>query len=110
MAVSQKNFEKIPGSPIGYWVSESIQNLIFKQKIINEDYQCREGIHTTDNKKYIRLWHEVSIPSIAFNCSCYDDVDKAGTWVPYNKGGGYRKWYGLNENNTSVNFYRKIKS
>ena len=106
--VSQKNFEKIPGSPIGYWVSESIQNLIFKQKIINEDYQCREGIHTTDNKKYIRLWHEVSIPSIAFNCSCYDDVDKAGTWVPYNKGGGYRKWYGLNENIIAFNeSYRK---
>ena len=29
--------------------------------------------------------------------NCYKDIDSSGKWVPYAKGGSYRKWYGNNE-------------
>ena len=96
--VEQKNFEKIPGAPIGYWVGEKMIETISSHESIDNKYYCREGLHTTDNKKYVRLWPEVSYKSIALGCNNYEDVDSKGTWVPYNKGGGFRRWYGLNEN------------
>ncbi len=64
---------------------------------IDNNFKCREGLHTTDNKKYVRLWHEVAFSKIACNCHNYDEVDENGIWVPYNKGGGFRRWFGLNE-------------
>ena len=96
--VSQQDFEKIPGCPIGYWVSEKMIETISSHESIDNKYFCREGLHTTDNKKYVRLWSEVSFKSIALDCNNYEDVDSKGRWVPYNKGGGFRRWYGLNEN------------
>lgn len=96
--VEQKNFEKIPGCSIGYWVSEKIIETMASKQAIDNYYFCREGLHTTDNKKYVRLWQEVAYTNIAFDCNDYSDVDSKGTWVPYNKGGGFRRWYGLNEN------------
>ena len=95
--VSQQNFEKIPGCPIGYWVSEKMIEVINEASPIDNNFKCREGLHTTDNKKYVRLWHEVAFSKIACNCHNYDDVDENGIWVPYNKGGGFRRWFGLNE-------------
>ena len=96
--VCQKDFEKIPGCPIGYWVSEKMIETISSHESIDNKYYCREGLHTTDNKKYVRLWPEVSFKSIALGCNNYEDVDSKGRWIPYNKGGGFRRWYGLNEN------------
>lgn len=95
--VSQQNFEKIPGCPIGYWVSEKMIEVINEASPIDNNFKCREGLHTTDNKKYVRLWHEVAFSKIASNCHNYDEVDENGIWVPYNKGGGFRRWFGLNE-------------
>lgn len=95
--VSQQNFEKIPGCPIGYWVSEKMIEVINEASPIDNNFKCREGLHTTDNKKYVRLWHEVAFSKIACNCHNYDEVDENGIWVPYNKGGGFRRWFGLNE-------------
>ncbi len=95
--VNQSNFKKIPGYPIGYWISEKMISIISSSTPIDNNYKCREGLHTTDNKKYVRLWSEVNSKLIAFNCDNYDEVDALGTWVPYNKGGGFRRWYGLND-------------
>lgn len=95
--VSQQNFEKIPGCPIGYWVSEKMIEVINEASPIDDNFKCREGLHTTDNKKYVRFWYEVAISKIALNCQNYAEVDENGTWVPYNKGGGFRRWFGLNE-------------
>ncbi|MDY4627047.1 MAG: BREX-1 system adenine-specific DNA-methyltransferase PglX [Prevotella sp.] len=105
--VDQKDFERIPGCVIGYWLSQNFMRLFENHNDIDSMYKCREGIHTTDNKKYVKLWFEVSSRLIAFNCKNYSDVDSKGDWVPYNKGGGYRKWYGLNE--CIVAFSRKYR-
>ena len=35
---------------------------------------------------------------IITNATQYSDIDNNGKWVPYNKGGEFRKWYGNNDN------------
>ena len=52
---------------------------------------------TADNNRFVRYWQEVSIHNTAFGCdSDYDATISMCKWFPYNKGGGYRKWYGNN--------------
>ncbi|MCI2087045.1 MAG: BREX-1 system adenine-specific DNA-methyltransferase PglX [Prevotella sp.] len=105
--VDQKKFEQIPGSPIGYWVSEKIIDCISNSEEIGIAFKCREGIHTSNNEKYVRFWIEVDEKKIVFKAKNYIDIDTQGTWVPYNKGGGFRKWYGLN--NYIIAFNKKYR-
>lgn len=42
----------------------------------------------------MRFWAEVNTSTIGLNQKEYS---KKYRWYPYNKGGGYRKWYGYNE-------------
>ena len=95
--VEQNNFEKIPGCPIGYWVSKTVQELFIFNKKSDEVISLREGIHTGKNELFLRYWHEVSITKIAFNCTSEDEVDANGKWIPYNKGGAPRRWFGNND-------------
>ena len=95
--VSQQNFKKIPGCPIGYWVSEKIKAIFANNPCCDTVISLREGIHTGKNELFLRFWFEVSSPQIAYNCSSIEEVDKVGKWVPYNKGGSPRKWYGNND-------------
>lgn len=93
----QSNFEKIPGSPIAYWVSERFYDCFTGKEPLDNHYAMREGIHTADNNRFLRLWHEVNSYKFVTNATCYEDIDRLGKWVPYNKGGQFRKWYGNNE-------------
>ncbi|SHF69865.1 Type II restriction/modification system, DNA methylase subunit YeeA [Bacteroides luti] len=79
---NQNDFEKIPGSPIGYWLSQKSFDS-FESTKISDFYIVRNGISTGDNVKYLRLWHEVSLLNT--------------NWKPCNKGGSFRRWYGNNE-------------
>ena len=96
---NQKQFEQIPGAPIAYWVSENILNKVFKgRNCLDNAFYMREGIHTSDNNRFTRLWHEISFKKVKCDASNYEDIDSSYTrWIPYNKGGGFRKWYGNNE-------------
>ena len=81
--VSQQNFEKIPGCPIGYWVSDSWLNVFSKDTL--KDKTTSDGqTKTGDNNKYLRLIWEVSFKTIG----------KEHKWVKHPKGGGFRKWFG----------------
>ncbi|WP_449402793.1 hypothetical protein [Exiguobacterium artemiae] len=94
---NQSNFSKIPGTPIAYWVSEKIiENFI--ESSIGSYLTTREGMATADNNKFLRHWFEVIDTSISFTCqNRRDALEQKVKWVPYNKGGSYRKWYGNNE-------------
>lgn len=92
--IFQKNFEKIPGCPIGYWVSPNTIELIKENSyFISNIMITREGMATADNPRFLRNWSEVEVNKISFNARSCNDGYK---WYPYNKGGGERKWYGLN--------------
>lgn len=87
--VEQKNFEKIPGCPIGYWVSEKMISAMNNTSIGNH---CKviAGLCTGDNEHYIFNWHEVDKNHIYFPNEKFTDK----TFKFHNKGGGSRKWFG----------------
>lgn len=102
------NFAKIPGSPVAYWVSEKFIRCFVEHEQIGESYSFREGIHTADNDRFLRLWFEINNKNLVFNARSNSDIDKNGRWIPYNKGGIFRKWYGNNE--WVIGFDQKYRS
>lgn len=95
--VSQQNFEKIPGCPIGYWVSRKMVELFYSLEKVGTFSPARIGMMTTDNERFLRVWHEVNYNKIGFHYSDRTEASKSSAkWFPYNKGGGFKKWYGLN--------------
>lgn len=99
--VNQQDFEKIPGCPIGYWVSEKMLKAMTGIKI--SEYGISDGQNITgDNNKYLRLLWEID----------YSKAGKDNKWVPMAKGGSFRRWYGnidtvVNWSSTARNEYKK---
>ena len=88
-------FEKIPGSPLAYWVSDSVRNIFVDNQALGEFFEARQGLATADNDRFLRLWSEIDQNN--FNCACEsrgDALESGVKWFPYNKGGAYRRWYG----------------
>ena len=93
--VEQKNFEKIPGGPIGYWLGNNWSNIFNESKFIGDELVLKKGMSTGDNARFIRNWSEVSLDNIIFTCSSNEESLKLKQkWYPINYGGTYRKWYG----------------
>ncbi|ENL1186856.1 BREX-1 system adenine-specific DNA-methyltransferase PglX [Vibrio vulnificus] len=88
------NFNKIPGTPIAYWSPTSLYRVFDECKAMNSFSAPKTGMRTGDNNQYLRVWHEVDIDTsmcLVDDSRGYQDTYK---WVPYQKGGSYRKWYG----------------
>lgn len=78
------NFEKIPGAPVAYWVSEKFIEAYDRGISIDEISDFTGSQHkTADNDRFLRFIWEVQSKKI---------VEKE--WIFYAKGGEYRKWYG----------------
>jgi len=94
---SAEEVEKIPGSPIAYWLTpKMISN--FDLPALSDKATFRAGLQTGDNDRFLRFWHEVSATNFKPRCRSRDEAKRSGgRWFPHNKGGGYRKWYGNNE-------------
>ena len=93
--IGQANFEKIPGCPIGYWVSDNILSLFTKEKSVSDICFPLQGLSTTDNGRYIRVWYEVSFDEIKLGTKNVQEcLSSTKKWYPINKGGGTKKWYG----------------
>lgn len=91
---SSINFEKISGSPIAYWASDTLLETFKHRKI--EDYVLfRQGMATSDNNRFLRMWYEVSADKTSLDSSDLESAKESGRkWFAYNKGGAFRKWYG----------------
>ncbi|AVR44778.1 class I SAM-dependent DNA methyltransferase [Christiangramia fulva] len=87
---NQKDFEKIPGSPLAYFVSNNTIKIFEDCEPIQNKIKARQGISTADNDRFLRTWQEVGFE----DSSLYRSNN---TWVPHNKGGTFRKWYGNQE-------------
>lgn len=90
------NFSKIPGSPIAYWVSIKFYSIFENSVPLEQIAYSFQGIITGNNNYYLRYWHEVSKVNTITDLQNRDMYSYNNIWVPYNKGGGYRKWYGNN--------------
>ena len=91
------NFERIPQNLIAYWVGDSVINC-FENENLSQIFTTREGMATADNDRFLRLWYEVLSDRITYDCeNNMDSIRRKVKWVPYNKGGTSRKWYGNND-------------
>ncbi len=87
--VDARDFSKIPGSVMAYWVSDTARSLFEKFPLLGELIESREGMATADNDKYLRLFHEVSVAKIGWGYqSMSDAIASRKKWFPYLKGGG----------------------
>lgn len=94
---TQSNFSKIPGSPVAYWASERFIEALEASVPLESIAYSFQGMITGDNNYYLRLWHEVSTTNMITNMKNADRTSYNNVWVPYNKGGNFRRWYGNNE-------------
>lgn len=92
---NEKNFEKIPGMPIGYWASENLLEDFEKGIKMSELVEPRQGLATTDNGRFLRQWYEVEEKKINYNTKSINHTENNKfKWYPCNKGGVRRQWFG----------------
>ena len=90
----ESNLKKIPGSPVAYWVSKKVADIFYLEPSLGDIAEPKQGLATTDNHRFVRLWNEVLFDSIGFGFSSEEAKASDVKWFPLNKGGEYRKWYG----------------
>lgn len=87
---SSENFSKIPGSPIAYWVGYKTIKVFSNAKLLGNLIPVKKGMDTGNNDYYIKLWYEINFKTL-------DLFNHSFKWIPYDKGGIFRKWYGNND-------------
>ena len=96
-STQQDDFKKIPGSPIAYWVSENFLSTFGDHNSVHDVASLRAGMSTGDNTIFQRLWCEIDLVKIQFDCVSGEPVKGNVKWFPCNSGGQFRKWYGNND-------------
>lgn len=92
--ISQSNFAKIPGCPIGYWLSAIFIDA-FNNKLIDNVSEPRSGVMTGNDAQFTRLFFECSKKKIAVNMRTFDQAKNSDyRWFIVTRGGGFRKWFG----------------
>src|SRR5207244_2799870 len=71
--VQQITFATIPESPLCYWLGNSWLNLLTHAERLDSVAFVREGLHTTNNLRFLRCFWEC--------------LATQGRWIPYVKGG-----------------------
>lgn len=82
MDASNEVISQVPNSLIAYWLSPILINHLVKDKKMKDYGEAKQGLITSDNDRFLRLWHEIEQRKIGWK------------WFLYNKGGGFRRWYG----------------
>ncbi|MDN5081980.1 BREX-1 system adenine-specific DNA-methyltransferase PglX [Aliarcobacter butzleri] len=82
----QSDFDKIPGSPIAYWINKKMIDIFNSSSKIIDDFFPSTGLQTGDNIGFIRKWFELSLKD--------SNIIFGEKWFKLNNGGDFRKWYG----------------
>lgn len=81
--IKQDNLFKMANYIFAYWLPERVINMFSSEGNIDKYYNCKVGLGTGNNDKYLRFWYEVD--------------NKNEMWKHYNKAGTFRRWYGNQE-------------
>ncbi|MCD7892353.1 MAG: BREX-1 system adenine-specific DNA-methyltransferase PglX [Erysipelotrichaceae bacterium] len=84
----------MPNKVLAYWCPKDIVKLYSCHKEINYSYTLSCGIKTGRKEDFIRLWFEVPITEVCLNPKIESLYNSSYKWFKYNKGGGFKKWYG----------------
>jgi methylase of polypeptide subunit release factors len=95
---STRDFEKIPGSPIAYWLPPQTYDLFVKSPNLKSLSEAKSGMSSCNSERFLRKWHEVSSTDVGIRISSHASAAISGKrWFFYNKGGGSAKWFGYNQ-------------
>lgn len=90
--VPQANFEKIPGCPIGYWVSDRIVES-FNNATVDTISKPSKGM--MPGSDFLRFYWEISKDNVAINIHTHEQSKESNLrWYLYFKGGSFRRWAG----------------
>ena len=78
--IKEALLQHIPGSPIILSLPEKLVRLLASGVKLGDVADVPKGLTTADNARFLR---------------CYWETASEKRWVPYAKGGAYRKWTGL---------------
>ena len=91
-------FDPIEERPLCYWASDSELEAFRRLPTLGSIMTAREGMATGSNDIFLRLWHEIAVETIDFDCDSAPTSGESGCrWFPYNKGGGKLRWFGNND-------------
>jgi len=82
----QKAFLTIPQSPLCYWLRPRFFELL-AGKTLGDVADVVQGLATADDARFVRFVWEAPPPQ-------YGIPVRSRRWVPFEKGGGYGKWFG----------------
>lgn len=82
--LKQIDFVCILNSPILYWIDKEILKIISTNELFGKFADCKEGLGTRWDERFVR-WN-------------WESMEYSKRWFHCKKGGGYRKWYGFNNN------------
>lgn len=88
--INQEKFKLIKSWPFIYWISDEFRQK-FQLKDFNSYFKLATGLMTGNNLKHLRYYWEVDPENLSI-----DYLKDKKRWVPYQKGGGFKKWYGNN--------------
>jgi len=86
------SFIEIPGLVFAYWLSSNII-MKFSEKEIQNYVTNFQGI-IPGKIEFIKLWYEISFKSVEMNFTDSAILEQYSGFLPYVKGGGFRRWYG----------------
>ncbi len=81
----QSVFARLPGSPLVFWLPQSILELLTDGPFVSSLARTGWGIASCDNDRFLRLFWEPDRPF------------RRRPWVDLVKAGGYRRWVGLEQ-------------
>jgi hypothetical protein len=85
----------LPGSPVVYWISDGMRQLFAESPSLETVASSKQGLATSDNERFVRLWHEVCFEKLNLNASGISDASRSfKKWFAFNKGGPFRRWAG----------------
>lgn len=94
----QNNYLHMVDNNIAYWISEKIGYHFSNTHLLGSAADCRQGIATGNNDLFLRFWHEVEYGKIGFSIESQEQFfESKKLFVPYNKGGSFRRWFGNRE-------------
>ena len=93
-----EQFMELPGHPVAYWVPQQVIEAYKTLPPLKQFASPKKGNSTSDNRRFLRYWYEVDPDTLYLNATEIDPEETlVRRWIPYNKGGGYRRWYGCNQ-------------
>lgn len=81
----------IPGSPLAYWMSDSIRRLFTDLPALEgSGADARVGLQTGDDFRFVRAFWEVDPERVGHSS---DETSRGRRWVPFAKGGEYSPYW-----------------